>query len=245
MNRDGATVGWPDLARVLTKAAIATRGAQIHPEVSGLELVERLSPYLRITFSVEQQLPAGKHPHGHRHACGPIRVLDVSKDLRTLQRKFTAQTEASARQIVKKQAGQIGGQDKLVSQANLSHKAGVTTESRATMLRHGILDALRLPAEYISLRWLGTKVLMLTSAPYKSTRDLVKDLQLATIKRLMPNVDRLSDDEALANTVLGVREVCKDTVYQVAYDVIAVLKAYAEVDKATDGKADLPMLSVL
>ena len=226
-------------------AAIATKGAQIHPEVLGPELVERLSPYLRVTFSVEQQLPAGKHPRGRRHARGPIKVLGVSKDLKALQRKFAAQAEASARQMVKKQADQAGEQGKLVSQANLLHKAGATTESRATMLWRGALDALRLPAERISSRWLGTEALMLASAPYKSTKDLVEDLQLATVKRLMPNVDRLSDDEALANAVLDVREVYEDTVYQVAHDVIAVLKAYAEVDKATGGKADLPMLSVL
>ena len=176
---------------------------------------------------------------------GPIKVLGVSKDLKALQRKFAAQAEASARQMVKKQADQAGEQGKLVSQANLLHKAGATTESRATMLWRGALDALRLPAERISSRWLGTEALMLASAPYKSTKDLVEDLQLATVKRLMPNVDRLSDDEALANAVLDVREVYEDTVYQVAHDVIAVLKAYAEVDKATGGKADLPMLSVL
>ena len=176
---------------------------------------------------------------------GPIKVLGVSKDLKALQRKFAAQAEASARQMVKKQADQAGEQGKLVSQANLLHKAGATTESRATMLWRGALDALRLPAERISSRWLGTEALMLASAPYKSPKDLVEDLQLATVKRLMPNVDRLSDDEALANAVLDVREVYEDTVYQVAHDVIAVLKAYAEVDKATGGKADLPMLSVL
>ena len=245
VDEDGTTVGWPDLAHVFTKAAIATKGAQIHPEVLGPELVERLSPYLRVTFSVEQQLPAGKHPRGRRHARGPIKVLGVSKDLKALQRKFASQAEASARQMVKKQADQAGEQGKLVSQANLLHKAGATTESRATMLWRGALDALRLPAERISSRWLGTEALMLASAPYKSTKDLVEDLQLATVKRLMPNVDRLSDDEALANAVLDVREVYEDTVYQVAHDVIAVLKAYAEVDKATGGKADLPMLSVL
>lgn len=160
----------------------------------------------------------------------------MSKDLKALQRKFAAQAEASARQMVKKQADQAGEQGKLVSQANLLHKAGATTESRATMLWRGALDALRLPAERISSRWLGTEALMLASAPYKSTKDLVEDLQLATVKRLMPNVDRLSDDEALANAVLDVREVYEDTVYQVAHDVIAVLKAYAEVDKATGGK---------
>ena len=45
--------------------------------------------------------------------------------------------------------------------------------------------------------------------------------------------------------MLDVREVYEDTVYQVARDVIAILKRYAEVDKAVSGKADLPMLSVL
>ena len=33
--------------------------------------------------------------------------------------------------------------------------------------------------------------------------------------------------------------------YQVAHDVIGIMKSYANVDKATSGKADLPMLSVL
>ena len=86
---------------------------------------------------------------------------------------------------------------------------------------------------------------MLAAAPYKSTKELVEDLQLATVKRLLPNVDKLADDEALANAVLDIREVYEDTVYQVAHDVIGIMKSYADVDKATSGKADLPMLSVL
>lgn len=243
---DGTAAGvWPDLAHVFTKAAIATVGAQIHPEVLGPELLDRLSPYLKVTFAVEQQLPAGRNQRGRRHARGPVKVLGTSKDLKALQRKFAEQAEASARQMVKKQAEQAGEQGKLVQKANLLHKAGATTESRAAMLWRGALDALRLPAERISSRWLGAEALMLASAPYKSTKDLVEDLQLAAVKRLLPKVDTLSDDEALANAVLDVREVYEDTVYQVAHDVIAILKAYAEVDKATSGKADLPMLSVL
>ena len=245
VDEEGTTVGWPDLAHVFTKAAIATVGAQIHPEVLGPELVERLSPYLRVTFSVEQQLPAGKHPRGRRHARGPVKVLGTAKDLKALQREFAAQAEASARQMVKKQAEQAGEQGKLVQQANLLHKAGATTESRATMLWRGALDALRLPGERISSRWLGTEALMLAAAPYKSTKELVEDLQLATVKRLLPNVDKLADDEALANAVLDIREVYEDTVYQVAHDVIGIMKSYADVEKATSGKADLPMLSVL
>ncbi|NMM97768.1 DUF3418 domain-containing protein [Bifidobacterium olomucense] len=239
------TALWPDLAHVFTRAAIATVGAQIHPEVLGPELVERLSPYLRVTFAVEQQLPPSRNQRGRRHARGPVKVLGTSKDLKALQRKFAEQAEASARQMVKKQAEQAGEQGKLVQRANLLHKAGATTESRAVMLWRGALDALRLPSERVSSRWLGTEALMLASAPYKSTADLVEDLQLAAVKRLLPKVDTLANDEALANAVLDVQEVYEDTVYQVARDVIAILKSYAEVDKATSGKADLPMLSVL
>lgn len=86
---------------------------------------------------------------------------------------------------------------------------------------------------------------MLASAPYPSTKALVEDLQLATVKRLLPNIDTLPDDDALADAVMGVTEVYEDTVYALAHDVIAILRAYANVDKATSGKADLPMLSVL
>ena len=237
--------GWPDLAHAFTRAAIATVGAQIHPEVLGPELVERLSPYLRMTFAVESQLPAGKHPRGRRHARGPVTVLGSGKNLKALQRRFAQQAEASARQMVRRQAEQAGEQGQLVRQANLLHKAGATTQSRADMLWRGALETLRLPGERISSRWLGTEALMLAAAPYPSTKELTDDLQLAAVKRLLPHVDELGDDAALANAVLDVREVYEDTVYQVAHDVINVLNAYAEVDKATGGKADLPMLSVL
>ena len=63
------------------------------------------------------------------------------------------------------------------------------------MLWQGALDTLRLPGERISSRWLGTEALMLASAPYKSTKELTEDLQLAAVKRLLPNIDQLPDDE--------------------------------------------------
>ena len=147
--------------------------------------------------------------------------------------------------MVEHKAEQAASQGKLVEQANLLHKAGATSESRAVMLWRGALDALRMPSERISSRWLGTEALMLASAPYPSTKALVEDLQLATVKRLLPNIDTLPDDDALADAVMGVTEVYEDTVYALAHDVIAILRAYANVDKATSGKADLPMLSVL
>ena len=242
---DGQSHAWPDLPHVFTQAAIDTVGAQIHPEVLTGELWEKLPAYLRMTFSIEQQLPAPRNTRGRRHARGPVKVLGSGKSLTALQRQFAEQAEASARRMVEHKAEQAASQGKLVEQANLLHKAGATSESRAVMLWRGALDALRMPSERISSRWLGTEALMLASAPYPSTKALVEDLQLATVKRLLPNIDTLPDDDALADAVMGVTEVYEDTVYALAHDVIAILRAYANVDKATSGKADLPMLSVL
>ena len=242
---DGQGHAWPDLPHVFTQAAIDTVGAQIHPEVLTGELWEKLPAYLRMTFSIEQQLPAPRNARGRRHARGPVKVLGSGKSLTALQRQFAEQAEASARRMVEHKAEQAASQGKLVEQANLLHKAGATSESRAVMLWRGALDALRMPSERISSRWLGAEALMLASAPYPSTKALVEDLQLATVKRLLPNIDTLPDDDALADAVMGVTEVYEDTAYALAHDVIAILRAYANVDKATSGKADLPMLSVL
>lgn len=242
---DGQGHAWPDLPHVFTQAAIDTVNAQIHPEVLTGELWEKLPAYLRMTFSIEQQLPAPRNARGRRHARGPVKVLGSGKSLTALQRQFAEQAEASARRMVEHKAEQAASQGKLVEQANLLHKAGATSESRAVMLWRGALDALRMPSERISSRWLGAEALMLASAPYPSTKALVEDLQLATVKRLLPNIDTLPDDDALADAVMGVTEVYEDTVYALAHDVIAILRAYANVDKATSGKADLPMLSVL
>ena len=242
---DGQGHAWPDLPHVFTQAAIDTVGAQIHPEVLTGELWEKLPAYLRMTFSIEQQLPAPRNTRGRRHARGPVKVLGSGKSLTALQRQFAEQAEASARRMVEHKAEQAASQGKLVEQANLLHKAGATSESRAVMLWRGALDALRMPSERISSRWLGAEALMLASAPYPSTKALVEDLQLATVKRLLPNIDTLPDDDALADAVMGVTEVYEDTVYALAHDVISILRAYTNVDKATSGKADLPMLSVL
>ena len=242
---DGQGHAWPDLPHVFTQAAIDTVDAQIHPEVLTGELWEKLPAYLRMTFSIEQQLPAPRNARGRRHARGPVKVLGSGKSLTALQRQFAEQAEASARRMVEHKAEQAASRGKLVEQANLLHKAGATSESRAVMLWRGALDALRMPSDRISSRWLGAEALMLASAPYPSTKALVEDLQLATVKRLLPNIDTLPDDDALADAVMGVTEVYEDTVYALAHDVIAILRAYANVDKATSGKADLPMLSVL
>lgn len=151
------------------------RRRAIHPEVLTGELWNKLAPYLRMTFAVEQQLPPNrKNQHGRRHARGPVKTLGTGKSLVELQREFAEQAKASARHMVEKQARNAGDQGKFVEQANLLNKAGATTEARATMLWQGALDTLRLPGERISSRWLGTEALMLASAPTSPRRSSPK-----------------------------------------------------------------------
>ncbi|MBW3087758.1 ATP-dependent RNA helicase HrpA [Bifidobacterium sp. 82T24] len=238
---------WPDLRHVFTQAAIHVVGAQLHPEVFNEEQLARLPKHVRMTFVVEKPAGGRNSRHGRGRGRGPQRmtVLASSKSLAELQARFAEQAAESARQTVKRQATKAADQGKVVQSANLLHKAGATMVSRSSMLWKAALDALRLPDERISSRWLGGEALMLASAPYKNTKDLVEDLQLAAVKRLLPDVGKIRDDAQLADAVGDVTQVYEDTVYQVARDVIAALRRYAEVDKAVSGTASLPLLSVL
>ena len=235
---------WPDFAHVFTQAAIEVVGAQIHPEVLD-GLADKLPPYLRMNFVIEQPKPRPKRAHRRRSYDDGVVVLGTGKSLVELQRQFAEQAQESARKIVHRQAQKAAEQGQVVAEADLLRKAGATTEAREEMLWRGALDRLRLPAERISSRWLGAEALMLASAPYSTTKALADNLQLQTVKRLLPDIAKLSSDEALSEAVDGVKEVFEDAVYEVAKDAIEVLRAYAQVDKAVSGKADLPMLSVL
>lgn len=233
---------WPDFLHVFTKSAISVVGAQIHPEVLD-DLAVKLPPYLRMTFVIEQPMPRPKH--GRRRERVMPKVVASGKSLAELQRRFAAEAQVSARQVVKRQAQQAADAGAIVKQADLLRNAGATTRSREQMLWDGALDRLRLPAERISSRWLGAEALRLAAAPYDDTKQLVEDLQRAAVKRLLPDIGALKDDAALAQAVAGVEQVYEDTVYAVAKDVVAILEQYAKVDKAVSGPADLPMLSVL
>ena len=235
---------WPDFAHVFTQAAISVVGAQIHPEVLD-GLMPKLPPYLRMTFVIEQPAPRPKRAHGRKPAPNAAKRVASGKSLEDLQRQFASQAQASARTVVRKQAERAADEGKAVTQANLLHKAGATTQSRADMLWHAALDRLRLPAERISSRWLGAEALRLAAAPYQSTAALVDDLQLAAVKRLLPDIDKIGSDDALDQAMAGVEQVYEDTVYAVAKDVVEILTQYAHVEKAVGGVADLPMLSVL
>ncbi|WEV73565.1 DUF3418 domain-containing protein [Bifidobacterium sp. ESL0798] len=310
------TARWPDFAHAFTYAAITSVNATIHPEDFNSDQLGKLSPYLRVMFSVEEPLPPapakggrpdskhdGKSKRNHidasntakpynKYANGSdsvhgkdngkaaaqsgrdsrnnsgsannptiiddatfraqrhgkaqrYRVLGCGKSLVELQRKFARQAQASARKTVERQASKAKSRGLVVAQANLLNKAGATTISRAEMLWQAAYETLKLPEDRISSRWLGGEALMLAGAPYKSTKLLVDDLELAAVKRLLPQIDKLPDDTALAEAVSGVTQTFEDTVYAVAHDVIAILKRYAAVDSAVGGKADLAMLAVL
>lgn len=239
---------WPAFSFAFTQAAIHVVGAQIHPEVFDGQQWEKLPGYLRMNFVVERPAPTQAHPHRHggsRHSPGAVSVVAQGKSLSALQHQLADQAQASARRIVHTKANQARERGAIVEQADLLHQAGATTQSRADMLWQGALQRLALPDERITSRWLGTETLLLAAAPYHSTASLVRDLQLAAVKRLLPHIGELTDDKALAQGVADVSEVYEDTVYAVVHDVIAIITRFAQVDKAISGPADLPMLSVL
>ena len=190
-------------------------GAQLHPEVLD-GLADKLPPYLRMNFVIEQPKPRPKRAHRRRSYDDGVVVLGTGKSLVELQRQFAEQAQESARKIVHRQAQKAAEQGQVVAEADLLRKAGATTEAREEMLWRGALDRLRLPAERISSRWLGAEALMLASAPYSPTKALAANLQLQTEKRMLPDIAKLSSDEAVSEAVDCVKEVFEDAVYEVA-----------------------------
>lgn len=248
-NKDTNGLSCPDFREVFTKAAIAVIGAQIHPEVFNDEQIGRLSPYLRVTFSVEERKTnanrnkaAAKDNYANR--VKPT-ILGTDKSLIALQKRFAKEAQESARAVVNRKASKAAQAGNVVERADLLHKSGATNISRSQMVWQGALNMLHLDNKRITSRWLGSEALLLAAAPYPTSKDLAEDLQMAAVKRLIPNTDNITNDNLLRETVANISEIYEDTVYDVAHDVIAILKRDAEVSKAVSGKADLPMLSVL
>lgn len=236
---------WPDFTQVFTAAAIDVVGAQIHPEIFDQEQLNRLPPYLRITFQVEDKAGQGGNRKQGGSKVNKPKILGQSKSLTDLQTRLSGRARESARSLVGRKASQAAQRGQVVARADLLHRAGATTSSRGDMIWHAALDRLSLPAQRISSRWLSREALILASAPYPDTPSLCKDLELAAVKRLIPHTDSISNDQKFQETVEGLGQVFEDTVYQIAREVIVILKRYAQVDKAVSGPADLPLLSVL
>ncbi len=239
---------WQDFNEVFTKAAISVVGAQIHPQVLSEDQLQRLSPYLRITFSVEQKKTnPNKSNNSHNQSNKRIKptVLGTDKSLENLQKRFAKDAQNCALNVVNNKAIKAAAAGNVVERADLLHKSGATNISRCQMVWQGALNMLKLDDKRITSRWLGSEALILASAPYKSSKDLAQDLQMAAVKRLIPDTSKITNDVELKEAVANVAEVYEDTVYSIAHSVIAILKRYAQVESAVSGKADLPMLSVL
>lgn len=248
----GKSLFQDDFNHVFTQAAIAIRGAQIHPEVFNQEQINRLPSYLRMTFSVEedQGKNRGKPPENQEAVYSSSsfdrgKVLGESKNLSDLQHRFARDAQASARRHVEGKARKAGAQGKAVTRANLLTQSGASPISRTQLLWQTAAEKLSLPSERISSRWLSREALALASAPYSSTADLVADLQMAAVKRLLPSMEEISSDQELEEKISEVEDVFEDTVYAVAKDVITDLTAYSAVKKEVSGPASLPLLSVL
>ena len=242
----------PEFSHVFTQAAIAVAGAQIHPEVFNAQQIARLPGYVRMTFSVERdtkQKPSPAAAPGFvlysSASASQEETLGASKDLAELQNRFAEAARHSARKHVERKARKAQAQGKNVAKANLLSQAGASSVPRSQMLWDEAVKHLALPAERISSRWLGDEALMLAAAPYDSTRKLVSDLQLAAVKRLLPDIGKVTDDTQLAQAVSGVEDIYEDTVYAVAKDVVRDLQSYGDTSHAVSGTADLPLLSVL
>ncbi|MFT9392498.1 ATP-dependent RNA helicase HrpA [Bifidobacterium sp.] len=258
----GGTSQWPEFTQAFTEAAIEISDAQIHPGIFNDEQRGRMPDYTRMTFVVEA--PAGDNEggkgagadsgsvdnrsrshHSHHRRKRGIRVLGSGKSLTELQHRFADESKAAARRQVGRRAAEAASKGKPVEQSKLLHQAGATTISHREMLWDAAFEALRMPPERISSRWLGEEALMLAATPYPSTKALTRDLQYAAVKRLLPRIDGVSSDQTLAQSIDDVREVYEDTVYAVAHDVIRIMKRYAQLDAAISGPADLPLLAVL
>lgn len=234
---------WPSFDEAFTQAAIEVVGAQLHPEVFSAAQRERLAPYLRITFAVEETTKTSHHHN--KPQMMKNKVLGKSKSLLALQQEFAELAQRSAHDHVSTQVQAAADHGQVVKQANLLQDSGATTSSRSEILWKGALKTLSLPSERISSRWLSNQAVMLASAPYQSTKKLVDDLQMAAVKKLLPRIDELPDDHALQEAVYKVSSVYEDTVYQVAQETVDILQSFAQVDHAISGPADLPLLSVL
>ncbi|RIY16847.1 ATP-dependent RNA helicase HrpA, partial [Bifidobacteriaceae bacterium WP012] len=107
-NKDTNGLSWPDFREVFTKAAIAVIGAQIHPEVFNDEQIGRLSPYLRVTFSVEERKTNANRnkaavKNNYANRVKPT-ILGTDKSLIALQKRFAKEAQESARAVVNRKA---------------------------------------------------------------------------------------------------------------------------------------------
>ena len=124
-------------------------------------------------------------------------------------------------------------------------------------VRRLLLIDVGLATPRITSRWSGTQALTLAASPYRSTDDLVADVQLAAIDVLLgsdgprPTGDAsegLADPRDLASWTAArtaVRAGLEDTVHRVVGDVVTVLGVARELEGDVRAATSLALLNTL
>ena len=124
------------------------------------------------------------------------------------------------------------------------HGAGVTALALARTM---------LPTGRVSSRWSGSEALTLAASPYRSTEELVADLQLAAARGV---ADRWATatgrplaqvrERAVFTALVGVmRQELEDEVHRLAQIVVRTLSAQRDVERAVGAHTSMALLPVL
>jgi ATP-dependent helicase HrpA len=113
-------------------------------------------------------------------------------------------------------------------------------------LRRLLMLAIPSPAKAIADALSNTEKLSLAGSPYPSVADLLEDCVAAAVDDLVTrHGGAVWDGDAFATLTRAVRADLADTTRVVMHDVVRVLAAWRDVDKALTGSVDMTMLPAL
>jgi ATP-dependent helicase HrpA len=118
-------------------------------------------------------------------------------------------------------------------------------ERHADGVRRLLLTELALPVKRVTTRWTGAEALALGSSPYRSTDALVADLQLASVRVLVPEAAEIRTRDAYASARDRVREGLEDEVHRIVRLVVAVLTAARELDATVRASNSMALLAAV
>ncbi|TQK76622.1 ATP-dependent helicase HrpA [Rarobacter incanus] len=264
------TPAWADMARAgdmadsfehsFTEAVRAVKDVRIP---AGSIDRDRLPAHLRMTFRITDERSASRV------------VVDESKDLVALQRKFAAQAEHALRGTVRgalaaamREAGRPapaarsgkpflkpGAPAHPASKSGTGPGAPGAAREQAAPIRPAQVDPwadvdrliadIGLSTGRITSRWSSKQALALGAAPYDGKDALVRDLQRATAMRLIGEDADLTDQSSYAQAISRVRPAFEDEVYRTVGDVVAILAAGRELDVALRRATGLAQLGTV
>lgn len=119
--------------------------------------------------------------------------------------------------------------------------------SHASGVRQLLLAETGLAESRVTSRWTGTEALVLASSPYRSTSDLVRDVQAAAIAGLTAGLDlaAVRSERAYRDVRADVRNRLEDATYGVVAQVVAGLQAHREVSAQVKSATSMALLGTL